>query len=309
MKKLFTVLLIFICFLTVGCGKNNDKTKYNIVVTSFPCYDFARAVIKDVDDISVKMLLKPGSEIHDYEPTPKDIIDIKNSDLFIYVGGESDSWIEDILDDLDKEKTKIIKLMDIVNLYEEENIEGMEEDNDEEETEYDEHIWTSPVNAIKMVEKISEEIKSIDINNTSLYENNTNNYIKELSIIDSEIRNIVNSSKRKELVFGDRFPLRYFVEEYGLSYRAAFPGCAHETEASAKTVAYLINYVKNNNIPVIFHIELSSGKIANTIAKGTNSKVLEFNTAHNITKSDFDNGLTYVDIYKKNVNVLKEALN
>lgn len=310
MKKIFTVLLIIISLFVVGCGKEKKETKYNIVTTSFPCYDFARAVIKDVDDINVQMLLKPGSETHDFEPTPKDIIDIKNSDIFIYVGGESDSWIDDILNDIDKEKTKIIKLMDIVDLYEEERVEGMEEDEeDEEEIEYDEHVWTSPVNAIKIVNSIKEEIKKLDSENSDKYETNGNEYTNKLSEIDSNIRDIVNSSKRKELVFGDRFPLRYFTEEYGLTYRAAFPGCAHETEASSKTVAYLINYVKDNNIPVIFHIELSNGKIANTIANETNAKVLEFNTAHNISKDDFKNEVTYVDIYKKNIDSLKQALN
>lgn len=309
MKKILTLLLIIGSTFLVGCGKNKLETKYNIVVTNFPCYDFVRAIIKDVDDISVEMLLKPGSETHDFEPTPKDIINIKNSDIFIYVGGESDSWIDDILDDIDKDKTKIIKIMDIVNLYEEEHVEGMEEENEEEETEYDEHVWTSPVNAIKIVDSIKEEIKNIDKENINKYEKNGNDYVNKLNEIDNDIRNIVNNSKRKEIVFGDRFPLRYFVEEYGLTYRAAFPGCAHETEASAKTVAYLINYVKDNNIPVVFHIELSNGKIADTIANETNAKVLEFHSAHNISKEDFENGITYVDIYNKNIESLKEALN
>lgn len=309
MKKIITILLIIISLTLVGCGNTKKNTKYNIVVTNFPSYDFVRSIIKDVDDISVEMLLKPGSETHDFEPTPKDIIDIKNSNIFIYTGGESDSWIDDILNDIDKDKTNIIKLMDIVNLYEEEIVDGMESDEDEEEIEYDEHVWTSPVNAIKIIENIKEIIKKIDVNNADKYEENATNYINEISKIDNKIRDIVNNSKRKELVFGDRFPLRYFIEEYGLSYRAAFPGCAHETEASAKTIAYLINYVKENNIPVVFHIELSNGKIAETLSNETNAKVLEFHTAHNISKKDFDNGLTYVDIFNKNIEVLKEALN
>ena len=309
MKKIIILLIVLSC-LFAGCGKEKNSTKYNIVTTSFPCYDFARSVIKDVDDISVEMLLKPGSETHDFEPTPQDIISIKNSDIFIYIGGESDEWIDDILKDLDKDKTKIIRLMDVVELYEEETTDGMEEDEkDEEDIEYDEHIWTSPINAIKLINKIKEEIITIDNSNKEKYEENANNYINEISSIDKEIREIVNSGKRKELVFGDRFPLRYFVEEYGLTYHAAFPGCAHETEASAKTITYLINYVKNNDIPVIFHIELSNGKLANTIADETGAKVLEFKTAHNITKSDFDKGITYVDILKDDKEVLKEALN
>lgn len=311
MKKILTVLFITFLIILTGCGKKESNTKYNIISTTFPGYDFARAVVKDSEDISVKMLLSPGGEIHDYDPTPQDIIDIKNCDLFIYVGGESDAWIEDILSDIDLNKTKVIKLMDLVNLYEEEIIEGMEEEShhEEEEVEYDEHIWTSPKNAIKIVEKLKEEIINIDNENSDIYRNNATNYINDLTTIDEGIREIVNNAKRRELVFGDRFPLRYFTEEYGLDYKAAFPGCSHETEASAKTLSYLIEYVKNNNIPVIFKIELSNGKIADTIAKETNAKVLEFHSAHNITKKDFDNGLTYIDFMKKNIDALSQALN
>ena len=311
MKKSYLFIVAIICVLLIGCGKDKNTYKYNIVVTNYPAYDFTRAVIKDVDDINVKMLLKPGVETHDYEPTPQDIISIKNSDLFIYIGGESDSWIDNVLKDKDKDKTRIVRLMDIVELYEEETVEGMEEEpkEDEEEIEYDEHIWTNPINAIKIINYLKEEIKKIDLNNYNEYEKNSNNCIDQLSEIDSEIKNIVNSSKRKEIVFGDRFPLRYFVEEYGLSYKAAFPGCAHETEASAKTISYLIDYIRDNNIPVVFHIELSNKKIAETIAKETNAKVLEFHSAHNISKNDFEKGLTYIDFYKKNIESLKEALN
>jgi zinc transport system substrate-binding protein len=308
MKKIGVFLLIIISFFMVGCGKEKNDTKYKIITSNFSSYDFVRAIIKDVDDISVDILLKPGTETHDFEPTPQDIIDIQNSDIFIYVGGESDSWIDDVIKDINNNKSKIIKLMDLVDLYEEETIEGMETE-DEEDEEYDEHIWTSPVNAIKLVNKIKEEIISIDSNNKEIYEKNANNYIQELTEIDNEIREIVSTSKRKELVFGDRFPLRYFTEEYGLSYHAAFPGCSEQTEASAKTITYLINYVKNNNIPVVFHIELSNGKIAETIAKETGAKVMEFNAIHNISKDDFDKGITYVDYMKKNIEVLKEALN
>ena len=310
MKKVLVIILVLCTCFMVGCGKEKNSTKYNIISTSFAGYDFARAVIKGVDDISVDMLLKPGAETHDFEPTPQDIIDIQNSDIFIYVGGESDSWIDDVLKDIDTSKTKIIRLMDLVDLYEEEITEGMESnEEDEEDAEYDEHIWTSPINAIKMVNKIKEEIFLIDEDNKEEYDKNANNYINELNNIDSQIREVVDNAIRRELVFGDRFPLRYFTEEYGLTYHAAFPGCSEQTEASAKTITYLINYVKDNNIPVVFYIELSNGKIAKTIAEETSAKVLEFNAVHNISKKDFDDGLTYVDYMKKNIEVLKEALN
>ena len=326
MKKVLKVMIVAIMVFGIvgltGCNKNNKNNKLTIISTSFPGYDFARAITKDNDNVEVKMLLKPGAEMHDFEPTPQDIKNIKNSDIFIYVGGDSDEWIEDVLDDIDTDKTKIIKLMDLVNIVEEEHVEGMEEhhhDEDdeeheeehehEEEIEYDEHVWTSPINAITITNKLKDEVVKIDNENKELYEKNASNYVNELTNIDNEIKDIVKNGKRKEIIFGDRFPLRYFVDEYGLSYYAAFPGCSEQTEASAKTISFLINKVKEDKIPVVFHIELSSGKIANAIAKETGAKVLELKTAHNISQKDFDAGVTYVDIMKDNIKVLKEALN
>lgn len=284
----------------MGCSTKNENI--TIISTSFPGYDFVRAITKD-SNINVKMLIKPGVEIHNFEPTPKDIINIKNSDLFIYVGGDSDEWVSDILNDINKDKT--IKLMDLVELTNEELKEGMEGN---DEVEYDEHVWTSPINAIEIINKLKDEIIIIDSSNKELYEKNANEYIKELYDIDNKIRDIVNNSKTKEIIFGDRFPIIYFTDEYNINYYAAFKGCAHETEASSKTIAFLINKVKEDKIPVVFKLELSSGNIANIISKETNAKVLEFNSAHNITPDNFKNGITYVDIMKKNIEVLKEAL-
>ena len=323
MKKISKILLIFVVAVfsivsLTGCNKNKDnENKLTIVTTNFPSYDFARAVVKDNKDVELKMLLKPGAESHDFEPTPQDIIDIKNSDLFIYTGGESDEWISDILDDIDTDKTKVIKMMDLVDVKEEEIVEGMEDEeheeeeehHDEEEVEYDEHVWTSPVNAIKIVNALRDEVVSIDNDNKKVYEDSAKEYIDKLEKIDNEFKDIVKNAKRKEIIFGDRFPLRYFVDEYNLKYYAAFPGCSAQTEASAKTISYLVDKVKEDKIPVVFHIELSNGKIAEAISKETGAKVLEFNTAHNISQKDFDAGVTYVDIMEENTKVLKEALN
>ena len=300
MKKILGLFLALICLS--GCSSNNSKDNITIISTSFPGYDFVRAITKD-SNIEVKMLIKPGVEIHHFEPTPKDIINIESSNLFVYVGGDSDEWVSNLLKDMNKDKT--VKLMDLVDLTNEELKEGMEGDN---EVEYDEHVWTSPINVIKIINKLKDEIISIDSINKKLYEKNANEYIKELYNIDSEIRNIVAMSNRKEIIFGDRFPIKYFTDEYNIDYYAAFKGCSHETEASAKTIAFLINKVKEDDIPVIFKVELSNGKIANTIGKETNTKVLEYNSAHNITMDDFNSGITYIDIMKKNIEVLKEAL-
>lgn len=305
--KINRILFVIIGLIVLtGCKikTNNNKT---IIATNFPAYDAARAVIGDTDTIEVKMLLTPGSDIHDFEPTPKDVKNIINSSLFIYVGGESDEWIDDILADINKDKTKLVRLMDLVNLKEEEIVEGMESADDDKED--DEHIWTSPLNEIIIINYLKDEIIKIDPDNKDIYEENANKYINELYEIDNEIRNIVNNGKRKIIVFGDRFPLRYFADEYGLNYYAAFPGCSEQTEASAKTISFLINKVKTEDIPVVFKIELSNGKIAETIANETNAKVLEFNSAHNISLKDFEAGVTYIDIMKNNIEVLREALN
>lgn len=317
MKKILkvcsVVLMIFLLIGLSGCNKEKEK-KLTIVSTNYPGYDFARAILKNNENISIKMLLKPGADLHHYEPTPQDIIDIKNSKMFIYVGGDSDEWVKNILKEIDVNKTKVVKLMDMVNLVTEEEVEGMqstEEDHNhhEDEEEYDEHVWTSPINAMKIVNNLKEEIIKIDYNNKKIYESNAEEYIKKLNNIDIEIKKIIKDAKRTEILFADRFPLRYFTEEYKLKYYAAFPGCAHETEASAKTISFLVDKVKEDKIPVVFHIELSDKKIAKTISKETGAKILEFNSAHNITKEDFDKGITYIDIMNRNIEALKEALN
>ena len=314
MKKISKLLLIFVVSIfgivsLTGCNKKQEtQDKLTIVSTNFPGYDFARAITMDNTNVKVKMLLKPGAESHTFEPTPEDIKTIKNSDIFIYVGGDSDEWVDDILNDIDTDKTKIIKLIDLVDAKEEVTTEGMESD-EEEESELDEHVWTSPKNAIEIINKLKKEIINIDNDEKSNLESNANHYVNELNDLDTEFKSIVKTAKRKEIIVGDRFPFRYFADEYGLSYYAAFPGCSEQTEASAKTISFLANKVKEDKIPVILKTELSGGNIANTIAKETNAKVLEFNSAHNISQSDFDAGITYVDIMKKNAEVLKEALN
>ena len=299
MKKI--IILLIICLGITGCGTIKDD-KLSIVTTNFPSYDFARAIIKDSDSINLEMIIKPGAELHDYEPTPQDIIKIKKSDIFIYVGGDSDSWIDEVLKSIDTKHTKVIKLMDLVNnVYEGSTLEG---DSDE----LDEHVWTSPNNAKLIVKKISDVIIDIDIDNKELYENNTINYIDEIEGIISGIKDVINSSKRNELIFGDRFPLIYFTNEFNLNYYAAFPGCSHQTEASSKTIAKLIDKVKKDEIPVVLKLELSNNNIAQTIADATNTKVLEFHSIHNVTKEDFEAGVTYIDLMQRNIKVLKEAL-
>ena len=321
MKKSTKIIISFVAIIVLAIGaiiginnitKNHEKI--SIVATNFPAYDFARAVAGDKADI--KLLIKPGAETHDFEPTPSDIIDIKNSKFFVYTGGESDEWIEDILSDIDVKKTKLIKMMDSVEVVEEETVEGMEHEHeheheheeDEEEIEYDEHVWTSLKNAQKIVNKIKDELVQISPEHKDDFEKNAEEYNKKLNKLDKEFEEIVENGNRKVVIFGDRFPLRYFVEDYGLKYFAAFSGCSEQTEASSKTIAFLVDKVKSEKIPVVLKIEMSNGNIARTIAKETGAKVLTFNTAHNVSADDFRNGKTYAKIMEDNLVVLKEAL-
>lgn len=298
-------LITFIGYLIIT-KTSNDKKSSAIISSNFIGYDFARAVTGDSSNIS--MLLAPGSEAHTFEPTPEDIINIKNADLFIYVGGESEDWVNDLLENSEIPREKTIRLMDFIEAKEEKFPEGMEQ-SDEEEVEYDEHIWTSPINAIKLIDAIKDKLSTIHPETRDTYTKNASSYNSRLLAIDQEFRDIIKHSHKKELIFGDRFPFRYFVDEYGLDYYAAFPGCSEQTEASSQTIAFLINKAKSDHINTILKIELTSDKLANTIANEASAKVLVLNAAHNISKEDFDNGLTYADIMENNTKVLEEALN
>lgn len=315
-RLLITIFCIVSCVsLFTGCNHEKvdseiKKDKINIVATDFAPYDFSRHVAAGAADVT--MLLAPGEEAHSYEPTPRDMIKIQNCDVFVYTGGESEEWVSDILDDLDQE-IETVRLMDCVQLYEEEAVEGMEaeehEHEDEEEGEYDEHIWTAPTNAVKITKALGEAFEKADPKYKSVYQENAESYMEQLRELDQAFWDVVDHAKRKTLIFGDRFPLRYFVEEYGLTYYAAFPGCASDTEPSAKTVAFLIDKVKAEEIPVVFHTELSNQQMADTICEDTAAVKREFHACHNITKEQFEQGLGYLDFMWNNVEVLKEALN
>jgi zinc transport system substrate-binding protein len=314
MKRILGMVLVLVMCAGVftECGQNSKTSetsdKMNIVATDFAPYDFAKQVAGNTAEVT--MLLAPGEEAHSFEPTPRDIIKIQNCDVFVYTGGESEEWVDDILESLDHEITTV-RLMDCVELYEEEVVEGMEADDDEEdgeEAEYDEHVWTSPANAIEITKAVGDAFAKADPAYKSVYQENAEGYVRQLTELDQAFWDVVNSAKRKTLVFGDRFPLRYFVEEYGLSYYAAFPGCASETEPSAKTVAFLIDKVKEDQIPVVFHVEFSNEDMADTICEDTGAKKLQFNACHNISKEQFANGTSYLDLMWDNVEVLKEAL-
>jgi len=312
LKKALLIFILLAAAFSMICCKQSKSTaprnrdgKINVTTTIFPPYDFVRQIAGD--RVNLTMLLAPGTESHSYEPSPRDIITIQNSDIFIYVGGESEKWVDRILRSMNTEKMKILAMMETVDAVEEEIVEGMEYEEDDE-AEYDEHIWTSPHNAMLIVQAITGLLCQADTGNANFYRQNASAYIEALEELDSAFSDVIAGAKRKTLVFADRYPFRYFSNAYGLSYFAAFPGCSTETEPSAGTVAFLINKIRAEQIPVVFHIELSNERMADTISGETGAKKLLLHSCHNISKRDFDAGLGYLEIMRRNVETLKEAL-
>ena len=311
-------------------GENGrSEARISVVTTIFPPYDFVREIAGD--RVELKMLLKPGEESHSYEPTPQDIIAIQESDVFIYTGGENDVWVEDILSSMPEGGRLTLRMIDCVDTVEEEHVEGMKEspghDHDDHEEddadpyggeagedthsvhEIDEHVWTSPVNAALIVERIKEILIQADPSGEAVYEENAAAYEEELAKLDQEFRDVADHARRKLLIFGDRFPFRYFADEYGLDYYAAFPGCAGDTEPSAATMAFLIDKVKEEKVPAVLKMELSNDDIANAIAEATGTEVKVFYSCHTLSAEDFESGETYLRMMQKNVETLKEVVN
>lgn len=310
MKKKRIIKLIASVFISAamiimsGCtGSEAAKTDFSIITTLFPQYDFARKIAGDTADVT--LLLTPGSESHSYEPTPKDIARIQKADLFIYNGGESEVWVDEILKSSGNKDMKVLKLMDCVDLLEEDS----EEDHHEHETEYDEHIFTSLRNSEKLIEDIQNAMSEVKPDSSELYKSNADKYKSELDSLDKKFTDMINGSKRRTVVFGDRFPFKYFSEDYGLECYAAFSGCSSETEASSATMSRLIDTVKNESIPVVFHIEFSSETICRKISDATGAQIALLHSCHNISKKDLESGVSYLDLMTQNYNELEKALN
>ena len=362
-KSVVFIVTIAMILGMAGCGKTTEKEdnyRLKIVTSLFPYYDMARAVIGDVKGIDLKMIVTPGQDSHSFEPTPSDVIQMENADVLIYNGGSLETWIDTLLDSLNNKNQIQMKMMDYVDVLNEEIVEGMDtrfdshdehshsedshnhkehshsedsynqeegshsedslkheehshdsevSDHEEEShNETDEHIWTSPVNEIIMTEKICETLSKALPEEKENFQKNAENYISQLKELDNEFRTIVENAKTKEIIFADKFPLQYFAKEYGLKYYAAFPGCGSDMEPSAKTIAFLVDKIKEDNIKAVFYLELSSHIVADAIETDTGAKPLQFNSCHNITQKQFDSGVNYVDLMKENVNNLKIAL-
>ena len=303
MKRL-TAIFLCLCLILCGCTaepeQTHDKSKLQIVCTSFPAYDFAREIAADRAELT--LLIKPGSEVHSYEPTPKDMIRIQESNLFICNGGESEQWAKTLI----TPELNTIYMMDCVDTVEE-SADGIYNAEDGE-PELDEHVWTSPLNAIKISEEICNALCKLDTANAEEYKTNLAAYKSQLMSLDREFRQVIKNSGKHTLVFADRFPMRYFALEYGLDCYAAFPGCSSETEPSAKTVAYLIDRVREYKIPAVLYMEFSNQKMADVICEDTGCKKLPFYSAHSVSAEQFRQGVSYLDLMRINLNSLKEAL-
>ena len=329
-KKIFGLILAGAVLIT-GCTAktekkdkgDNTKGKLKIVTTIFPEYDITRAIAKDKVDL--ELMIKPGVDVHSFTPTPQDIKTVQNSDIFVYGGTEHDKWVENLTKSIDMKNKKVVKLVDGIQQLEEESVDGMKhehhhddkkedqhnhdhkhEKEDEhnhkgEEKELDPHYWTSPKNAIQMVKTITNALVEKDPDNAEFYKENAENYIKQLEGVDKELHDVVDNAKIKKVVIADRFPFRYLFKDLGLEYRALFSGCSVESTASAGQIKKMVDYVKENKIPVV--------ELAETVAKNSGAKVKLLHSIHTVTKEDFDKGITYIDLMKQNVEALKEGLN
>ncbi|MBE6631729.1 MAG: zinc ABC transporter substrate-binding protein [Ruminococcaceae bacterium] len=309
MKRIISVILLAVLLLSsCSLGEKEFDGKISVVSTVFPSYDFARNV--GGENVNVTMLIPPGTESHSYEPTPGDIVKINTADLLVCVGGESESWLDKIITSNGKE-IKVLRMMECTELLEDKLVEGMEEEehsHDHTKKEYDEHVWTSPVNAVKISEALRDALCEIDAENSGSYKENCEKYTKKLCDLDSDIRDAIVSSENRTVIFADRFPFRYFAEEYGLKYYAAFPGCSGLSEPGAKTVAFLADKVEELSLPAVFILEFSRGTIAESICERYPAAVLRFHSCHNVSTEDFSAGIGYIELMEENLKNLKTAL-
>ena len=341
MKKITALLLALFMLVAAlaGCGKQNDTNqtdKLSIVTTIFPEYDWVREILGDkADNAEITMLLDNGVDLHSYQPTADDIVKISDCDLFIYVGGESDEWVEDALRNAANGNMKVINLLEVLgdSVKTEEIVEGMQEaeheyedaeehehedahahedaEEHEHEEEADEHVWLSLKNAKMLVRVISKALQELDPDNKDIYAANADAYVKKQSALDAEYQAAVDAASNKTILFGDRFPFRYLVDDYGLRYYAAFVGCSAETEAGFETISFLAKRVDELKLPCVLTIEGAQHKIAETVVRNTtakNQRVLTMDSMQSTTSKDVKNGTTYLSVMEKNLSVLKEAL-
>ena len=316
-----SVLLCYTLFLS-GCNglsiSNTEDDKLTVVTTLFPYYDFIRQVAGD--NINLIMMLPAGMDTHSFEPTPSDMVTLQNADLFIYNGGELEAWVDSVMASIDTTELTIFNMLDYLEsdpntshlLLDVEEQEEHHHEHDEhnigKSNEVDEHIWTSPVIAQTMVSTIGKVLSLEDPEHEAEYGLNAENYIAQLEELDEQFRQVVADSPLSIMVFGDKFPFRYFTETYGLNYYAAFTSCSSEVEPGAATLSLLIDTVKEKKLPVVYYMELSSQKVADTICEETGATKLLFHSCHNVTAEELESGVTYLSIMQQNLENLKIGL-
>ena len=320
MKKIIAILMACLFVLSFTTAFAEREKTLSIVCTTFPQYDWVRRILGDhVNGVDLTLLLGSGVDLHSYQPTADDIIKIAQSDLFIYVGGESDGWVDDALAAAQNPSLKAISMLESVDAKEEEMVEGMQEEehdheegHDHDEIEYDEHVWLSLRNAETLTQIIADALCELDSANAPVYRENAANYIAKLNELDNQYNDVIANGARTTILFADRFPFRYLADDYGLAYYAAFVGCSAETEASFETIAFLAKKVDELKLPVVLTIEGANHAIAETVVSSTqakNQKILTMNSIQSVTESDIADGASYLGIMTENLVVLKEALN
>ena len=316
-----TAALLAAFLLLSGCGKtetapaDGETDKLTVVATVFPAYDFARAVGGEAAEVS--LLLPPGAESHSYEPTPADIMAVQQCDLFLYLGGESDTWVETILESVEPQGTTL-RMIDCVDLLEEETVEGMESHEDEHDHDeglglgevvgYDEHVWTAPRNAAQITRVIGAEMEALDPSNAAFYAANAADYAGQIEALDREFADFFAGVADRTMVFGDRFPLRYFADEFDIPYYAAFPGCSTQTEPSAATIAFLTEKVREEGISTVWYIEFSNHLVADSIAEAVGAETAMFHSCHNVSADDLAAGATYISLMTDNLETLRQHM-
>ena len=334
MKRILTLFLtLALAFSLTACTvpvEKADDGKIQIVATLFPYYDFARAIAGGRADVT--LLLSPGREAHSFEPTPLDAVTISESDVFLYNGGEGEYWVDSMLDAAGENIAVIARMMDYVDALDEEYVEGMqgadghdhdhehgshddhdhdheEDEHDSDEIEYDEHIWTSPKNAVVLCRAVCDAICRADAKNAAFYRANCENYCAQLEDLDARFAALCESAPRRLLIFADRFPMLYFCREYGLDYRAAFHGCSGDTEPSLATIKFLIDKVEDENIPVVYTIDFGTKKVAAVVSECTGAAIETLYSMQTVSRADFDAGETYLTLMERNFEALRKGLN
>ncbi len=301
LSMLLCISFIICCF--AGCARPTPAdTRLRVVATSFPVYDLARAV--GGDQIALTLLCDPGTEIHDFDPTPSDLQDLQTSDVFLMIGGESDAWADRLL--REKHTGRVLRLIDTVEALGESEHGHAHGHGDEE---YDEHIWTSPRNAIALLDAIEQTLAEASPAQAAVFSANSERYREQLEQLDENFRNLVDQAKDPFVLIADRFPFRYFVEKYGIAYEAAFAGCDAANDPSAATMVRLLHTIEAHDLSVIYTIDLSNGRVANALAEQTGVRVTTLYSGQSISRDDFEAGFTYADLLARNLKALREGWN